>query len=140
MGLLWIFLGSLLGEPAEGLGWRVSGGKQIIMRRAAEKYNVPYRALKAIYKVESGSGRNCGVRINKNETLDVGCFQINSIHWNGECRIYKVYTFRGNALCAARLLAKHKKYADIDPYWVARYHSKTPSLKKMYFSKLKGDL
>lgn len=103
---------------------------------AAQKYEVSERVLKAVACVESSCGRVDNPRHNTNGTVDVGPFQINSIHWDTTCARYDVHSTRGNAMCAAKLIRKHRLYKAIDPMWPARYHSKTPSLKKKYWKKL----
>lgn len=107
------------------------------IQEAAAAYQVDARVLKAIAHLESSGGKFTGPKVNRNGTVDLGAFQINSVHWATTCSMYKVDTLRGNALCAARLLKQHKKFKDVDPYWVGRYHSKTQSKKQSYAKKLR---
>lgn len=104
---------------------------------AAARYKVDAKILHAIAYLESSGGKRIGLKANTNGTFDVGAFQINSVHWATTCRYYDVTTLQGNAYCAALLLAKHKRYKDIDLHWVGRYHSRTPSLKQKYAKKIK---
>lgn len=104
---------------------------------AAAAYGVDARVLKAIAYLESSGGKFTGPKVNKNGTVDLGAFQINSIHWATTCKMYNVATLKGNALCAARLLKQHKKFKGSDADWVGRYHSKTPSKKVKYAKKIK---
>lgn len=104
---------------------------------AAAAYQVDARVLKAIAYLESSGGKFVGPKINKNGTVDIGQFQINSVHWATTCSMYKVDTLRDNAMCAAKLLKQHKKFKYSDPHWIGRYNSKTPSLKLKYFNKFK---
>jgi hypothetical protein len=92
--------------------------------------------MRAIAHLESSGGRATGLQKNSNGTYDLGPFQINSVHWSTTCKIYDVRTDLGNTLCAARILAGHQRHAKVDPYWAARFHSRTPALKYKYFLKL----
>lgn len=105
--------------------------------RVAKKHNVPVRILRAIATVESSYGANSKLRKNTNGTYDAGPLQINSIHWSKSCRHLNIATTEGNAECAAVLLSEHQKYAGTDAAWFARYHSKTPSLKSQYETKVR---
>lgn len=79
------------------------------------------------------------IRSNKNGTVDVGLFQVNSIHWSSTCKGLDVFSVRGNTQCAARLIKMHKKSAShFDTKWLGRYHSKTPSLKTKYVNLLEN--
>lgn len=110
--------------------------KQAI-EKAAEKHGLKSCRMWAIVEVETSGGRNVCTRKNTNGTTDVGPFQINSIHQDSTCIDLNLKTIQGNALCAARILKTAKKKKSIDPLWIARYHSKRPSLKAKYYSKLK---
>ena len=133
----------LVGSSAAAQNVKVSRGLarhqalDAYIKNAATVHRVPPNLLKAIMCVESSCGKRDVIRQNGNGTLDVGVFQINSIHWAGTCAGYDVLTPRGNALCAGKLLKKHMRHQGADPLWPARYHSKTPSLKKKYWKKLK---
>lgn len=102
------------------------------IRNAASRYRINQEELMAIAILESGANENRRIRINKNGTMDVGMFQINTVNFK-ECIEYDLLSIDGSAFCAAKLLAKHKsKYKD----YVGRYHSKTPSKKRAYQNKV----
>lgn len=104
--------------------------------KAAKAHNVPEWELLKIAYVESTLRKNPPMRHNKNNTYDIGMFQINSIHWFTICKKYDVTQLDGNAMCAAKLLAQHLKHSKTDANWPARYHSKTPKYKQIYANKL----
>lgn len=107
-----------------------------IIFEAADKYKLNADRLVRIAYVESRF-KHDAIRQNKNGTIDIGYFQINSIHWHTTCKEYDVTQFKGNAMCAAKLLAMHKLSASHkDKLWPSRYHSKTPSKKAAYARKL----
>lgn len=106
-------------------------------KAAASAYKIDYNLLKAISIVESGGGTRSALRRNRNGTYDAGPFQINSIHWSTTCKAYNVSRDYGGAMCAAKLLAGHKKHSHTDPQWYGLYHSKTPSLKTLYANKIR---
>lgn len=108
-----------------------------IIREAAKAHDVEASDLVRIAAVESSlKGRRYTTRVNSNWTIDLGLFQINSVHWDSTCSEYDVFTLKGNAYCAAKLLAQAKRYQAIDKHWKGRYHSKTPSRKVAYNAKL----
>lgn len=112
---------------------------------AAQKQGVPANVLLALASVEGGkNGQFVG---NKNGSLDIGHFQINTIHWkpNGWFAQYPSITQqdvaqRGcyNAELAAWMLRQHINKPTGQDFWtrVANYHSKTPELNAVYRSKL----
>ncbi len=104
-------------------------------REAALKYKVPVNKLVKIAYIESRFKADA-VRYNKNNTMDVGVMQINSIHWDTTCKVYDVTTIKGNIMCGAKILASHKWRATKDDCWVAVFHSKTPKFKQRYCNKL----
>lgn len=106
-----------------------------VIYKAAQRYDVDAQALVKIAYLES-SFRVDARRVNDNGTVDYGMFQVNSVHWTTTCKGFDVFTLKGNALCAAKLLSKAAEHADYDPHWTGRYHSKTPSLKAAYAEKL----
>lgn len=108
---------------------------QIILK-ASETYKLNATKLVQIAYVESRFNHSA-LRKNTNGTIDIGMFQINSIHWNTTCREFNVSKLEGNSMCAAKLLSLHKISASKDPNWVGRYHSKTPSRKLIYANKLR---
>lgn len=118
------------------LGFITSTCADSYIKDAAKKYSVPEKVLRAVACVESSCGAVDTIRINSNRSIDVGIFQINSVHWKTTCSEYDVLLPKGNAFCAAKLLRKHMLYKAIDPMWPARYHSKTPKYKKRYWNKL----
>lgn len=101
--------------------------------QAANAYGIDAQALVKIGYVESRYNQGA-IRHNKNGTIDVGMFQVNSVHWSKECKGLDVTTLQGNADCAAKLIAGHATHAATDSAWLGRYHSKTPS-KKLYYAK-----
>jgi hypothetical protein len=104
--------------------------------KAAQKYNIESQDLRLIAAVESSYSVNPKINENRNKTIDMGPFQVNSIHKNTTCKMFNIETLDGNVLCAAKLIAMHKKHKGTDFYWLARYHSKTPKYKKIYQEKL----
>ena len=106
------------------------------IERAAKKYNIDPKILWAIYHIETSGGRNVRLKTNKNRTQDKGPFQINSVHWHTNCKAYDVGRLDGASLCAAKLLARHRRAAPHDPYWMGRYHSTTLHRKINYAKKI----
>jgi hypothetical protein len=102
---------------------------------ASNAYGVNPNKLLAIAIVESGLNHKA-INLNRNGTKDHGLFQINDVVKKGECSGFNVKQLVGNALCAAKMLRLHQKHAHKDPYWLGRYHSKTPSLKRSYYHKV----
>lgn len=74
------------------------------------------------------------INVNKNGTIDLGLFQINTIHWNTTCKNFDVFTVKGNTRCATKLIKIALKHKGKDAHWLGRYHSKTPSLKRKYYN------
>lgn len=97
---------------------------------ASKMHKIDAQALIKIAFIESRF-KNDAVRLNKNKTVDVGMFQINSVNWV-KCQAYNILTIQGNALCAAKLLASHAKHGKHDKHWIGRYHSKTHAKKLSY--------
>ena len=106
-----------------------------VIQSVSKKYNVKMSHLLKIAYVESRFKQDA-VRVNTNGTIDVGMFQINSIHFDTTCKGLDVLKLQGNAECAAKILKSHSKHSSKDAQWIARYHSKTPSLKAKYYQKL----
>lgn len=103
---------------------------------ASKEYKIDAQKLIIIARVESNFVPNA-IRVNKNNTIDYGMFQVNSIHWTTTCLEHDVFSIKGNAMCAAKLLFKiKKKHSRTDKLWLGRYHSKTPSLKLKYYNLL----
>lgn len=102
---------------------------------ASQQYNIDINLMFRIAYIESHFNSNA-IRHNKNNTIDYGLFQINSVHWQHICKEYNIMNIKGNSLCAAKLLSIAKKHKDRDNRWPARFHSKTPSKKKLYFEKI----
>jgi len=69
----------------------------------AIKYKLDAQNLIKIGKVESNF-KHDSVRVNKNGTIDIGMFQINSKHWSTTCVKFDVFTLKGNTECAAKIL------------------------------------
>ena len=62
-----------------------------------------YKLAIAVAKAESGL-REDAININTNNTVDVGIFQINSIHFKKEgCSLKEVATIKGNVDCAYQI-------------------------------------
>lgn len=62
-----------------------------------------YKVALAVAKSESGL-REDAININDNGTIDVGTFQINSVHFKQEgCSLKEVATMKGNVDCAYKL-------------------------------------
>ncbi|MBJ8931606.1 transglycosylase SLT domain-containing protein [Citrobacter freundii] len=111
---------------------------------AAHKYNNPANILLAISSMESG--KNGQVVKNTNGSYDMGHFQINTIHWEGNkfdgvIEIdYHDVAQRGcyNAALASWILKKRLLENSGVDYWtkVANYHSKTEKFNSIYKRKL----
>lgn len=100
------------------------------------RFNLPTGLLKQIRSIESNSRSN-QLRLNKNNTVDIGMFQINSVHWQTTCKELKLYNDYDNAICAALILSNIKKrYEKTDSMWMARYHSNTYKYKLRYYKQL----
>ncbi len=117
---------------AQANGFKVSNEIDIAINNAARHYRLPASELTAIAIVESGIGQNAKTRINTNGTQDIGLFQINTIN-HKFCKEYDIKNNIGNALCAAKILSKLKQTRHD---YVGVYHSKTPSKKQIYLSKI----
>jgi hypothetical protein len=107
-----------------------------IIDKASSKYNIKPIRLKMIAQVESNYDINVRINYNTNGTSDHGPFQINTVIWKTDCKEFNINDLQDHGYCAASLVAKHKKFKEIDDQWLARYHSKTPKYKKKYFKKL----
>lgn len=112
---------------------------------AARKQQVPANLLLAIASIESG--KNGQYVPNGNGSLDIGHFQINTIHWKAQGAFASFPTitkedvaWRGcyNAELAAWLLRKSIETPTGQDYWTraANYHSATPKYNAIYKSKL----
>lgn len=106
---------------------------QVIYDVASEEGLKPSKMLR-IAMLES-SLNSSAWRVNKNDTVDVGLFQINSVNFP-KCKGLDLNKVRDNVRCAAKLLKEHKRHAKLDAQWLCRYHSKTPSKKDAYCRKL----
>ena len=91
--------------------------------------SMPFLAAIIIQK-ESGF-RSLARGTNKNKTTDIGLFQINSIHGYAESTLLRPVM---NIKIGCEMLESHK--SSDDPYWPARFHSKTPSEKIKYWNEL----
>lgn len=89
--------------------------------RASKEYSLEPLELTAIGILETGLGKFAKTRKNSNGTLDKGVFQINTVNVEF-CIEYNLYSPEGSALCAAKLLAKHK---ETRKDYLGVYHSKT---------------
>lgn len=133
-----ILLGGLIGAPAYAQVSEADLDVQIEL--ASLKYNVDPEVMRAIATIESSYGKRAILRRNKNATYDVGVFQINSVHWSTTCRGYDVTTLEGNTNCGARLLKAALKRGPMDRDAVGAYHSRTPSKKHKYATKVRAIL
>lgn len=111
---------------------------------AANKYKVPANILLAFSSMENG--KNGQYVKNSNGSYDMGHFQINTIHWDGnkfdgviEISYHDVAQ-RGcyNAELAAWLLKRRLDEKTDSDYWtrVANYHSKTAKFNSIYKQKI----
>lgn len=112
---------------------------------AANKQDVPANVLLAIASLEAG--KNGQLVTNKNGSIDISHFQINTSNWGpgGAFEHYPAITkeavqWRGcyNAELAAWLVHKHLTEDSSPDFWtrVADYHSKTPTYNAQYRSAL----
>jgi len=110
--------------------------------QAATKRNVPANVLLAIASIEDG--KNGQLVRNKNGTVDISHFQINSATFRSELAPYGVsmtdLQWRGcyNAEVAAFILGKRLNEPGKQDFWTkaANYHSKTPQFNAVYKKKL----
>jgi len=116
------------------LGYNAHPDVVRVIEKKAIKYGIKPDLMIAIAVVESGLNPQAK-RVNNNGTVDQGLFQINTVN-KDFCKEFDIKTVKGNTECAAKLLAKHKVNKPIDSLWYCRYHSKTPSKKVAYCSKL----
>lgn len=134
----WIVVTALgfLADAMAGQTVKMPSAKTLkVIYQAAKRYDVDAQALIKIAYLES-SFKADARRVNVNGTVDFGMFQVNSVHWTTTCKGLDVFSLKGNASCAAKLLSLAAKHADVDPHWTGRYHSKTPTLKAAYAAKL----
>lgn len=103
------------------------------IKHAAKVYGVDERTMIAIAYIES-SFRPDAYNVNVNGTVDLGLFQINSVVAKEECEEYNLWSAKGSALCAAKMIAKHKKTGD--PLYIGRYHNSRPELKLKYYRRV----
>lgn len=113
---------------------------------ASKRQKVPANVLLALASMESG--KNGQFVKNTNGSLDIGHFQINTIHFGARGHFknlpitQKDVAWRGcyNAELAAWLLAKslNDPAASHQDFWTraANYHSKTPKYNTIYKNKL----
>lgn len=113
---------------------QVNPSKEVlsVIYQAARQHDVDAQDLIRVAFVESRF-KTYAKRVNSNNTIDYGMFQINSVHWTTTCKAFDVFTLEGNANCAATILSKLKKrHGAKDKNWIGRYHSRTPAKKKLY--------
>lgn len=111
---------------------------------AAKRQDVPANILLAVASVESG--KNGSAIKNSNGSLDLGHFQLNTIHWQKNGLFMRAgiskndVQWRGcyNAELAAWLIKQRINENTGQDYWtrVANYHSKTQKYNIRYRSKL----
>lgn len=120
----------------------IAQSNDLTPQRVQMLYNIAKEAkidsndLISVAYVESRFKMNA-IRNNRNGTIDIGMFQINSVHWSTTCKAYNVMSFTGNARCAAKLIQSAKMHSSHDSMWLARYHSKTHSKKALYSIQLR---
>jgi hypothetical protein len=117
------------------LGFKPSTSLTTAIASAAKAYGQDEKELLAIAIIESRLNPKA-TGYNDNGTIDIGAFQINERTAASDCEQFNVYNVKGNAYCAAFLLAGHKKTGDF--YYVGRYHNAKPKLKMNYYYKVKG--
>jgi hypothetical protein len=116
------------------LGFKAPVEVYSAISKAAKAYGLDPTKMLAIGLIESGLNP-VAFNFNSNGTLDYGLFQINTVIASSECLEYNIYTIIGNSYCAAKVIKRHKLSGD--PYYLGRFHSKTPSRKIGYYNKLK---
>jgi hypothetical protein len=114
-------------------GFKPSTSVIAAIKHASKAYGVDERSMLAIALIESSFNPNA-YNVNVNGTVDVGLFQINSVVAKEECIEYNLWSAKGSALCAAKMIAKHKKTGD--PLYLGRYHSSRKDLKLNYYKKV----
>ncbi len=102
---------------------------------ASLKYSVDIKVLTSIAIVETGLGKYSRISNNKNGSIDIGLFQINSVNFK-YCKEYKLETMDGNTMCAAKLLARLKKHSHEANEYIGLYHSGTLDKKLEYIVKV----
>lgn len=131
---IWLLLITLFGLTLNKSEYKYISFRDYL-KMACKEYKVNYNDMMRIAYIESAF-RVDALNKNRNGTIDVGLFQINSIHHNTTCAGLNVYTVKGNVYCAVKLVAGLKKYKAVDKHWIGRYYSKTPSLKRRYVARL----
>lgn len=117
---------------AKANGFTASNQVADAIVNAAETFHVDALQLTAIGIIETGLGKYLKTRKNTNGTQDHGLFQINTVNLP-KCKAFRIETIEGSAMCAAKLLSQIKMVKIDD---VAKYHSKTPSKKRIYYQKI----
>lgn len=100
-----------------------TGDKQDVAKYICDKWGVTNcRTAIAVAKAESGL-REEAININDNNTIDVGTFQINSVHFSKEgCSLKEVSTWKGNVDCAYQIYESHgKSFNPWVAYWKGSY-------------------
>lgn len=123
-----------LADYAKRLGFKPSVEVTKAISYAARNYGLDETKLLRIAIVESSLNPKA-YGLNKNGTEDIGLFQINTVTYSHECIEFNVWSAKGNALCAAKVLSRHKKSGD--PYFIGRFHSLTPDKKLRYYNKVR---
>ncbi len=90
--------------PVRALAKTPTKAQLRIIHKAAERYDLDVQDLLSIAYTESKFD-NDARRENGNGTVDVGMFQINTIHWDTTCKGLDILTLKGNAYCAAKIVA-----------------------------------
>lgn len=114
------------------------------VHRAASAYSIPNNVMLAIASIERG--KNGQVVQSPNGTVDLGHFQINSIHFKPGGDLYKsgigykeiLENGCYNAYIAAWMLSERIKSSKKQSFWAqaSDYHSRTPKFNSIYRDKL----
>lgn len=108
----------------------------------SKQYKVEYRYVLALIMTESSFNQKA-----VSNTGDYGIGQINYKIWSKEFERLKKKPLDHKRLKTDVEYAIHRTVEILaflkcqkDPHWVAKYHSKTPSLKKAYFQRIQNQL
>jgi len=108
--------------------------------QSSTAHQVPYKIMTAIIMVESGFSQSA-----VSSTGDISIAQINYKVWKKEAKRLHMELSESRlkkdsnyAILKLGEILKHlkKTYSKNDKFWYARYHSRTPELKKKYLTKL----
>lgn len=108
---------------------------------AGEEFHLDWKILYSIASIESSLNADA-INVNKNNSVDVGIMQINSIHQHElstlGIKMDELFEPCKNIIVGAWLLKRSIMSANGDVWkGVGRYHSATPELQKKYIKKVK---